>query len=198
MAAIIQPNHRGVPVEYNEADLAAAKDELESILLSALDEEAKRTAHPDACRYCKAKATCPEACAVTKEVATVNPLDVTVEQLPRLLESGAIAEGNIDVIRKMAREILTDDPNAIDGWRLKKGRTSRVISDHLELRQRIIDSGTLSEEKMRNVGKLSLSDIERMIRDELDCTASVARDRLYLAASDTITIRENQPTLAKR
>lgn len=197
LAAIIQRNRR-LPdvVEFDANDLESARQELLALLEKAIDPQSKRTPHPDACQYCKAKAWCPEAAEVTNEIATVEPREITVASLPGLLEACQIAEGHIETIRSKARDLLIQDPNAVEGWGLKKGRTTRSVTDHAELRQRVIDGGLLTPEQM-GYGQFKLPQLERLICEASGCTTSMARDRLNDAASDVIEAKTNNPMLKR-
>ena len=196
VAAIIQRGRLPDVVEFDANDLAAAKQELLALLEKAIDPKSKRTPHPDACQYCKAKTWCPEAAAVTNEIATVEPREITVASLPGLLEACQIAEGHIETIRSKARDLLNQDPNAVEGWGLKKGRQTRSVTDHDELRQRVIDGGLLTPEQMGN-GQFKLPQLERLICEASGCTTSMARDRLNDAASDVIETKTNNPMLKR-
>jgi len=196
VAAIIQRGRLPDVVEFDASDLDAAKQELITLLEKAIDPQSKRTPHPDACQYCKAKAWCPEAAAVTNEIATVEPREITVASLPGLLEACQIAEGHIETIRSKARDLLNQDPNAVEGWGLKKGRQTRSVTDHDELRQRVIDGGLLTPEQMGN-GQFRLSQLERLICEANGCSTSMARDRLNDAANDVIETKTNNPMLKR-
>ena len=106
-------------------------------------EAAEATTHDDAplavgdhCRWCKAKAICPEQRSHALELAQVefdieerepvlmDPSSLTPEHLAMVLERGRLVEDWIKAVREYAHAQI-DAGNEIPGWKLVEGRRSR-------------------------------------------------------------------------
>ena len=136
--AVIQP-HAGAPTVtvYEKADLEQARDEITAIVAAAYAPGAPRKPSPDACKYCRALAICPEAAGETKALATRSASDVPALpdlELAQLLTASTVVEDFIDAIKNEAKTRLKSGKE-VPGWRLieKKGAT-RTDSKALKIR----------------------------------------------------------------
>lgn len=128
-ATIIQPRLRPEVsvVQYSSADLQIARVELNAILERAYSPGAPRQPGPIQCKYCKAKADCPEAVALAESLARVDGAVIPVERLPELLDTCAAAEKIIKAIRQKAKDLIEADPSAVPGFFLKQGAMLSTI-----------------------------------------------------------------------
>tara|TARA_Y100000588_G_scaffold330302_1_gene367114 strand:- start:318 stop:1364 length:1047 start_codon:yes stop_codon:yes gene_type:complete len=197
VCAIAQPFREIVPVIYDLRELAEAKIEIVHLIQSALDEDAPRTPTPNACRYCRAKATCAAARQMTSDISTQDVSAIPIRELPKVLDACTVAEAVIKTIRKRAKTILADNADSITGWALKSGRKTRTITDVGEMRSRI-ESSKLLPKKSQDKLKISLTEIEREISGYLGITMKEARDVLEKVAGDIIEIKEGEPILSRQ
>lgn len=137
-AAVIQP-HTGAPhgTVYDEHDLAQAREEIAGIIAATLKPDAPRRPSPDACKYCRALAICPEAAGETKALATRSAADVPALpdlELSQLLSASSVVEDFISAIKDEAKARLKAGKE-IPGWSLiqKKGAV-RTDSKALKIR----------------------------------------------------------------
>lgn len=130
-AAIIQPRLRPEfsVVKYYAGDLTNARAELEKILNGAYTPGAPRRPGPKQCLYCKAKADCPEAAALTESLTEIDAAVIPLDQWPELLDRCVVAEKFIKAFRIKAKEIMGADPAAIPGFMLRAGaKVSEIAS----------------------------------------------------------------------
>lgn len=129
--AIIQPRIKPEIslAEYSAGDLEKSRAELIKILDDADRPNAPRVAGEIQCKYCRAKADCPEAAAVATGLAKYDPAEITIERLPELLDACGAAKKIIAAIEEKARETLGKDPEAIEGYTLKAGANMAKIID---------------------------------------------------------------------
>ena len=128
---IIQPRIRPEisMATYHADDLQKATAEVKAILDRAYTPGARRQPGPIQCKYCKAKADCPEAQELAVSLSKVDTASITAERLPDLLNACSAAKKIIQAIESQAKEILTQDPSMIPGWGLKSGATiSKVVN----------------------------------------------------------------------
>lgn len=137
-AAVIQP-HTGAPTVtvYDEQDIAQARQEIEELIAAIKAPDAPRKPSPDACKYCRALAICPEAASETRALATRNPADVPAlpdPELGQLLSASNVVEDFIAAIRDEAKVRLKAG-REVPGWTLieRKGAT-RTDSKALKAR----------------------------------------------------------------
>lgn len=129
--AIIQPrayDQQTTLTTYKIDDIWEAYYEILLILDEAQEIDAPRKASEKACRYCKAKPTCPEAQQAITDIAKVES---NLPAIPSadILEKCAIAKSLIAKIEGNARKALEADPNAIEGYELKPGAIRQKITN---------------------------------------------------------------------
>ena len=92
------------------------------------DPKAERHPGPIQCKYCKAKADCPEAIALTTDLIKYENLELPSEKLPELLDACGAAKKIIAAIEARAKSILELDSGAVAGWTLKAGATMTKVA----------------------------------------------------------------------
>lgn len=152
--AIIQPWATMKPEVccYTKRDLILALGEMEARIVASNAPNAPRTPGEVQCKYCKAKAVCPEArqVAITppaNAVGLIPPIDpvkidleLSCEDLGAFLDKATIAESIIDACREEAKRRLTEG-EAIPGYTLKAGATRESITDAQECFNRCAAKG---------------------------------------------------------
>lgn len=159
--AIIQPNcsPQVSCADYTLDDLNTA----ETLLLAALT-AAQSPLSPRKpgtwCQYCRAKAICPEfreqGLAVVKFSSGLP--DIPGDELATLLDQCKLAEQVVDAARIEAKCRLTENPEAIPGWRLKPGRHTETVTNPQEVFARAFARGVKHEDFLGcvTVGKARL------------------------------------------
>ena len=172
---IIQPfSETGTTAaRYEDDDIAAAREHVLQILSDAANPWAPRVPSPEACKYCRAKALCPEA----RELAVTPPIPVpdyiqatelaaalTDAKLGAFLDHAAFAERVIDACRDEAKRRITAG-QAVPGWALKPGRASETITDPQTVYDRFTFLGGNGEQFLEcvTVGKTKLKDMVRAL-----------------------------------
>jgi CRISPR/Cas system-associated exonuclease Cas4 (RecB family) len=137
-AAVIQP-HAGKPTVtvYGEEEITQARAEINGIIAATLKPDAPRRPSPEACKYCRALAICPEAARETKALATRSAADVPALpalELSQLLSASTVVEDFISAIKDEAKARLKAGKE-VPGWTLiqKKGAV-RTDSKALKIR----------------------------------------------------------------
>lgn len=159
--AIIQPN--AAPqvsvADYDCDDLSTAERLLSAALAAAQSPLSPRK--PGAwCQYCRAKAVCPEfreqGLAVAKFSCGLP--DMPGDQLATLLDQCKLAEQVVDAARSEAKRRLTENPEAIPGWRLKPGRHTETVTKPQDVFARAYARGVRQEDFLScvTVGKAKL------------------------------------------
>lgn len=169
---------------YEVDHLDAAQVELQEILDSAKDPLAPRIPSEKACRYCKAKAICPEAREAalslpvklgngpellpnTDDAARTLAALLTGDELSLCLGRGELFERIHTAIRGEARKRLMAG-DRVPGWHLKPGRVNRPITDPALVFGRFLEIGGTQEQFMTTVevGKGALQERVNAITKE--------------------------------
>ena len=129
--AIIQPrafDQQATLTTYKVDDIWAAYYEMLLILEEAKEPNAPRKASEKACRYCKAKPTCPEA---QQSITDIAKVESNLPAIPTadILEKCASAKSLIAKLESNARKALEADPIAIEGYELKPGAKRQKITN---------------------------------------------------------------------
>lgn len=150
--AIIQPLAGPVSVcRYEYEDIRRAVSEIEELASRIRQPGQPRIPSADACKYCRAKAQCPEALKLAEEM----PLQVTrdgreiimsPERIAEFLDRVPAAEAVIEAVRAKAKRMIEADPQAIPGWTLKPGAARETITDPATLFTRFSDAGGTQEQ----------------------------------------------------
>ena len=113
-------------------DLLDWKERLADIARTAFDPKALRTPSPPACKYCRARATCPElrmasVMSAKKEFAPIQPDSPAITT--DMLDDAELCSIWADSVKEAAKRQLIDRPESIVGWRLRDGRKMVKFKD---------------------------------------------------------------------
>jgi len=198
LVAIVQPMAAKFTIaEYNENDLIQADEQIQSIVNAALVPNAPRTPSPDACRYCRAKAICPEAGGVATQLAEVKADIVTTltnDRIADFLEKAAVVESFIESLRAEAKQRLQDGQE-IAGYKLQAGRTSRSIDDQEALVAKL--AGKLSVSAIMCCSKISLPTLEKQFAVATGLKAKEAKVELESILADVLTTKTSAPIMVR-
>ena len=204
---IIQPGaQKQPPCVYDRAALATARALMEKRVIASNDPTAKRTPHPDACRFCRAKGTsrCPESVGSVMSLAVAEKLagkDVVELPSPELLYACLLAEPIIRVVKERAREALKANPDAIPGFKLEPNAPNKPITDPGACWARCSTQGMTLEQFMGcvKVGKGDLEDaLKTVIRSKTGKKRVEGWTPLWMKLLDGITTEEPKEPSIKR
>ena len=198
IVAIVQPMAAPYTLcEYDEADLAAADEQIQGIVSAALAPNAPRTPSPDACKYCRAKNICPEAQAeVTSMVEVKGEIipQLTNDQVADFLEKAEIVEAFIESLREEAKKRLQNGAE-IAGRKLTAGRTSRSIEDHQEAFNRV--SAVIGENQYISACKVSVPSLEKVFAASTGLKPKEAKAKLEELLGDVLVSKTGEPIMAR-
>jgi hypothetical protein len=137
VVAIIQPwVSPGLTVaEYSAKDIREAQDACEEVAVRALTPGQPRIPGEDQCRFCRAKAYCPEAAEFLRQRSQVTIADgpngevVDGRQLSKLLDALPLVRRLDKAIVARAKAMLAEHPDSVPGYRLKPGIPREKIVD---------------------------------------------------------------------
>ena len=132
IVAVIAPRAGGTTIaRYDSEALALAKAEIKGIIASVYAKDAPRVPSNEACKWCRAKAICPEVKATSMEMATKTPLEVPAladDQILEVLNNRGAVKGFIEAVELEAERRLKSGVT-LSGYTLKDGRTTRKIEN---------------------------------------------------------------------
>lgn len=196
------------PCVYDRESIQTARLLLEKRVIASNDPKSKRTPHPDACRFCRAKGTsrCPESVTGVVSLAALSTMssgDLPLEEIPdaRLLEACLLAEPIIKSVKERARKALEANPASIPGFKLEPNAPNKPISDPGQCWARCASQGMTLDQFMNcvKVGKGDLEDtLKEIIRAKTGKKRVEGWTPLWLRLLDGITTEEPKAPSIKR
>lgn len=97
----------------------------------ALQPYALRRPHEEACKYCKAKPTCPAIYKLMHEYLFNDPYELTTENLKVILDNSKLFQGFLEAVhKKVYDELLSGNP--FNGYKLIPGKNVRKLKADAE------------------------------------------------------------------
>jgi len=200
--SIIQPLAGGTTIaEYNEDELAAAKEEIIGIVNASLKPDAPRTPSHDACKWCRAKSICPDAYGQAQAAKTqlqilsgVAIATLSNEELASLDAKAEVVEDFIDEIRKELKSRLMAGQQ-ITGLSLTKGRTSRSVPDVAAAASTL--SGILKPDEFLACTKVSITSLEKALAKAKGIKPKDAKSALDAELGWLIETKEGEPSISR-
>ena len=203
--AIIQPwvSPQISVCDYDSAALAKARKEVSRILEAAKKEGAPKRPTARACRYCKAAPTCEAYQSTAAALVPIAPGKVIDPRaMPKLLELAALAEkalkARVEMIREQAKTMLDKNPDAIEGWELREGRTTRSVPDAGAAFEALAAGGMIDAKGMLKATKVSLPTLEKQVAQYSELKAAEAKREVATFLGDLIETKQSAPSVARR
>lgn len=196
--AIVQPMAQPFTIaHYDETDLVAADEQIQAIVAASMAPNPTRTPSPDSCKYCRAKAICPEAGGVASELAVVTPASVPAlsnEAISDYLEKADVVESFIEALREEAKKRLQDGQE-IAGRKLQAGRTSRSIEAVQDLVPLLKD--TLDTEEILKCCKVSVPQLEKAFASNAGLKPKEAKAALEEKLESILVSKTGAPMMVR-
>ena len=166
-AVIIQPRIRPEisRVVYSEDDLNTARAEVDAILERAYSPDAPIVPGATQCNYCRAKAHCPEASKLVATLPLLKGVTIPDDKLPWLLDDCRTAKKIIDAIEERARELLTENPTAIPGYKLRAGSQRSEIIDPQKLFNRCNELHSILPHEFVEICQVKKSKLKELVKE---------------------------------
>lgn len=172
--AIVQPLAGPVSTcTYDSDALDTARKEITWILEGVHKTDAPRIPSAKACKYCKAKAVCPEAQKLATDAPLIvsrngRELSISPERMAEFLEQIPAIEAVVEAVQAKAKRMLEADPASVPGWALKPGAARESITDPAQVFARFVALGGTQEQFMPaiTVTKTRLRDAVKGVTSE--------------------------------
>jgi hypothetical protein len=180
---------------YEENDLIAAEKQIQGIVEAAMHPDAPRTPSPSACKYCRAKAICPEAGGVASELAVFTPAQVPAlsnESIADFLDKADVVEAFIEAIRDEAKSRLLQGYE-IAGRKLASGRTSRSVEDLSGAFERL----GLDSDQFLGACKVSVPALEKIFATSKNMKPAEAKVAVGKLLEEVLVTKTGAPMMVK-
>jgi CRISPR/Cas system-associated exonuclease Cas4 (RecB family) len=197
--AIVQPMAQKYTIaHYEESDLIDAETQIQGIVEAALAPDAPRTPSPSACKYCRAKAICPEAGGVASELAVFTPAQVPAlsnEAIADYLDKADVVEPFIEALRDEAKTRLIAGEE-IAGRKLASGRTSRSVDDPVEAFKALEEDLTRNE--FLSACKVSVPALEKIFAESNNVKPSEAKVAVGKSLANVLVTKTGAPMMVRQ
>ena len=195
--AIVQPMaSKPTIAHYDLVDLVAAEYQISEIIENSRKPDAPRTPSPDACKYCRAKAICPEVGGVANSLV-VAPSAVPAlsnEAIGDFLEKADVVEAFIDALREEAKKRLQEGQE-IANRKLQAGRTSRsieAVEDLVPLLKDVLDT-----EEILKCCKVSVPQLEKAFASNAKLKPKEAKAALEERLESILVSKTGAPMMVR-
>jgi CRISPR/Cas system-associated exonuclease Cas4 (RecB family) len=196
---IVQPMAGPTTItEYEEIDINLATEQIVEICRKAYAPDAPRNPSPEACKYCRARAICPEAGGKVRSLAknsVESILALSDDQLAEYNDAADVAESVIEAIRSETRRRLNAG-SSIRGFEQKAGRSTRTIENADEAYTRLAD--ILGAPEFAQCCKVSVSQLEKAVVAKLQLKAKEGKEKLAELLGDVLTTKQGEPVMSRK
>jgi hypothetical protein len=217
VVAITQPrlpfDRRLTMAVYNREEIAAAREQLYQIWDACKAPDAPLHATEEGCRYCRARAICPELSKTIQENFAIVPAVTGLTKTAReaVIEERIKQASDVD-LQKMfeavhlagfVKEPLFEEMRArirdgqMPGYELGKESEVREVTDTARAVAAILYLG-IPQDRAMAACKLAVGKVEEAYRDTHDgCTWKDAKDAVNTALDDVIERKPKKPSIEK-
>jgi CRISPR/Cas system-associated exonuclease Cas4 (RecB family) len=204
--AVIQPL-TGQPTvcSYTAQDIVRSAQQIGRIMRAVKMEGQPRNPTPEGCKYCKAKAVCPEAREaalappVVNAPAAITPdaiaATLTNETLSEFLKRVPQAEAVIEACRAEARRRL-EQGDTVPGWKLKPGATRDTITRPDAVFDRFLTLGGTQQQFMPAV-TIAKGKIKEALKEATGEKGKALEARLEALLFECIESKQGAATLVQ-
>lgn len=206
--AIIQPN---APESVTIAKLTADELRDAEVQIIQLLEDAK-TSHVrhagDHCKFCPAKAFCPEYLTSGDEIVESLSLPVVNADIPRMIETAPIErvielyelrnalQSLSEAVASRLKRQLSNNPGSVPGYELRPSGSIRTIDDIKGAKKKMKANGCTAA-RFDALLKLSVSDLEKLHKEVTELKGKDAELDFERIFSDIIIYTPKEPVIKK-
>jgi CRISPR/Cas system-associated exonuclease Cas4 (RecB family) len=202
--AIVQPwaSPQTMVVEYDLRDRKAALESCRAIAMAVVKPGQPRIPSEEACHYCRAKATCPEARALVAYVAKLTLPDgrsgevLDMATLAWLLDKFPQVRRTMASVEARAKYILTENPGSIPGWQLRPGAIRQKIVDVAGLWKRMAPLDVSPDEFAAACG-MTKTDFKSLVRATLGLKGGQLDIKLAELLEGLVEEKQSAPQLQR-
>ena len=199
--SIIQP-HCGTPHlhTYDRKDLSRLRNRVLAILRRISSSNASLRAGEEQCRYCKAIHICPAVEGKRDAIARIDErqvINLTDAHLSGLLASLPAVRSLCDKLEGEAVSRLREHPDAIKGYELVKGYSSRTITDSAKAASKLLEAGMIDEAGLNAAASLRLGQLQKVVAEYNELGAKEAKEELARVLGDTLAVREGKEKVCR-
>lgn len=203
-AAIIQPRvereKKVTLVAYTAADLNQARDEFTQILrgmaMACGKPEAYLSPDADACRYCRARATCPALVKEAEEIMIRATSAIVPGNCAETFRKVKLVEGHLNALKSVVFLTVQNAESQnipTPGIKLKPGAERRVVTDP---NKAFVVTG-LPPEKFAACCTVKISSLDAAYKEATGMKAKDAKESLntLLTQAGALEVKRSEPSL---
>jgi len=204
---IIQPMvSNSVPLTvYPEESLAQAKAHVRKIVEDAIDSPpTNRSAGVKQCQYCPFKDHCQQYHSWVRSEMTIElrnlplPTEWTPSQWRIFLDKEKAARDWLADMKEIARTMLENDPDSVEGYTLSRGRETKTVTDPKAASESLSD--VLGRNQFMECCKPSLPELIKSVAAATQCKLDDAELFVMgrLTEAKCVEVKEGAKTIKKK
>jgi len=199
--AIIQP-HCGTPTlhTYNSKDLRRLRNRVLALVRRIDSPHASLRAGAEQCKYCKALHICPAVGGKMDVIARIDERQVTTltnAHLSGMLDALPAVRKLCDRLEAEAASRLRERPEAITGFELVQGFSSRRIVDAGAAASRLLESGLIDEGGLVSASSIKLGQLQRVVAEYGEISPKEAKKEVARVLGDALAVREGKDKICR-
>jgi hypothetical protein len=197
--ALIQPRCSTPTVfTYDLKGIKKARRRVTATLRKMEAENPSLSAGEKQCKYCKAKGFCPELNKKQEAISRVSDAaELSTSQLSELLVAIPAIEAKCKAIKSHAKDLLRENPNAIEGWELSSPAPTRTISSAESAFKELEDESMISAERFLASCSVSVTKLQREIVEHTGMGPTEAKRRMSEVLSGAMAEKHQEPRIRR-
>jgi len=176
--------------------------EIENALDHIEKDTGKKNPSLKSCEYCNAKTIYDEAQQSALIVQSFDPKALTVSNIKEYLDLATLAEkalsARVKEIKSKAVELLDENPDAIENYKLIEGRKLRSVNNTEEAFTRLASGGLIDKDGMMKSVSIKLPELEKAVAEHLSCSRMAAKDLVKVKLDSLITEKQSAPFVKRK
>lgn len=188
--------------QYCGDDMPHFKREILNIIAETQKPFAPRKPSTEACRWCKAKSSCPEAAKILYELAVANVNGTPIPKLEQMWPEVKRARLVCDKIEERLKKIAKEHPDALTTLKLGSEGFNRRISDAVGAFEAVVYSEGINREAaislLLGACEVSIPKLVERVAQMKQMKEEDAQRWVDTVLAEVITVTPREPQLVKR
>ena len=183
---------------YDKDGIARCRQRVLSTLRRIESDNPRLVAGESQCRYCKAKAVCPEVAKKQLAITTLRDVqELAPSDLVKALDLVPLVESRCKQLKERAKEVLLRDERFLPGYKLKDGNIKRTVTSTSDVMVKLVEAELMNYQQFVGCCNVSIPKIQTRIAKKMNVSAVEAKRILADLLGDILTEKQQAPSVVK-